>query len=234
MNSNANPEGQRDNGQGHEHQPFAAPNNMDLGSMLNDEAATHAPTHFDGSPATDQAAVRRAEHEANGVAAVERGNHAVDEYAQQQLERKFGLLEKVLTDRSMYQQVQKVRREMLQVSSQYRLNFYKTIMDARLEALRERCESGLKIIKAAYRQQVASFLMAQMQKLSMEVRDRQMTFINMMKEKYAFAETLNGHPSMKLKYMESVHNEEGRYLRFLDDLVLRFESIVTEQLERHH
>jgi len=228
----------RNNHQGHDpaqngHHAFPEQNSLDLGAMLNEPATSPARIHFDGSPATDQAAVRRAEHEANGVAAAERGHHAIDEYAQQQLDRKFGMLEKALTDRSMYRQVQQVRREMLQVSAQYRLNFYKTIMDARLEALRERCESGLKIIKAAYRQQVASFLMAQMQKLSMEVRDRQMTFLNMMKDKYAFAETLNGHPSMKSKFMESIHNEEGRYLRFLDDLVLRFESIVTEQLERH-
>ena len=212
---------------------FREQNSLDHGAILNDQSASHSPIHFDGSPATDQAAIRRAEHEANGVAAAERGHYAIDEYAQQQLDRKFGILEKALTDRSMYLQVQKVRREMLQASSQYRLNFYRTLLDARLEALRERCDSGVKMLKAMYRQQVASYLMAQMQKLSLEVKDRQILFLNMMKEKYAFAETLRAYPSMQQKYTESIHSEEARYLKFLDDLIQRFESIVTEQLERH-
>lgn len=232
MNANEFTEGQRDNGQPNERSPFDAPNNMDLNSMLHDQSTTPAQRHFDGSPATGSAAVRRAEEEAHGVADAEKTHLSVDAFAHGMIEKNFSVWEK-LTDRSMYKAVQRVRMDLLNTSAEYRLSFYRTLMDARLEALRERCTSGVAMLKAMFRQQVGSYLMAQMEKMAMEADQRQRAFLNMMKGKYSYAESLKPYPSMHEKYMKSVWEEEGRYLQFLDSLLMRFEAIVGEQFQQH-
>lgn len=233
MQSDQNPEGQRDNGHASEQQLFVDTNSMDLGAMLHNTSTTPNPAHFNGTSATGTVAAKRAEEEAKGVDDIEKNNKAIDSFAQKQIDKRYTFWDK-LANRGMYNEVQSVRKDLLTTSAQYRLSFYKTLLDARLEALHERCDSGVKMLKAMYRQQVGSYLMSQMEKMSIEVKQRQITFLNMMKEKYAYADTLNAFPSMRQKYMASVWEEEGRYLKFLDGLLQRYESIVGEQLQRHN
>lgn len=232
MNAYKFTEGQRDNGQSNGRAAFAAPQDMDLNSTPPDQSATPVERHFDGSPATGSAAVRRAEEEAHGVSDAEKTHISVDAYAHGMIEKDFSTWEK-LTDRSMYKAVQRVRMDLLNTSAEYRLSFYRTLMDARLEALRERCTSGVAMLKAMFRQQVGSYLMAQMERMAMEADQRQRAFLNMMKGKYSYAESLKPYPSMHEKYMKSVWEEEGRYLQFLDSLLMRFEAIVGEQFQQH-
>jgi hypothetical protein len=233
MNANPTPQGQGTNGQGSEHQPFADPNSMDLGSMPADLSAAPMTAHFDRSPATGSAAIQRAEEEARGVSDVERNNLLVDRFAQGQIDRSFTLTQQWITDRSMYRAVQKVRTEMLNASSEYRMAFYKHLMDARLEALRERTTSALSMLKGLYREQVASFLMSQMDKLATEADHRQRSFIERMKGKHAYADSLKAFPTTREQYMKTILAEEGRSLKFIDSLVERFEGIVDEEFKKY-
>ncbi|MBL0053073.1 MAG: hypothetical protein IPP29_16980 [Bacteroidetes bacterium] len=79
----------------------------------------------------------------------------------------------------MFDQVQQVRGELFKTTADYRLKFYKTILDTRLEALHEKCSAGVSMIKGHYRQKVSSFLMAKMEELTVEVKDRQINFWNL-------------------------------------------------------
>lgn len=138
-----------------------------------------------------------------------------------------------MTNRSLYNQVLQVKQELFQTSASYRLKFYKTMLDTRLEYLNEKCNAGIKMIKGHYRHQVSSYLMSKMEQLSFEVRDRQFAFLDMMKGKYAYSESLTAYPSMQQRYMESVFTEETKYLRFLDGLLDKFQSIVDEELRKY-
>ncbi len=167
------------------------------------------------------------------LASIERNNQEVDELYRREIDKKWSWLGKV-THRSMYDQVSAVKNELVKQAGHYRLAFYKTILDSRLEALNEKCNAGLKMIKANYRKEVSSFLMAKMEEMSAEVKDRQFTFIEMIKEKHLYAETLVNIPSIHKKYLDQVLNEEERYLKFLDSQLVKFESIVDEEIRKYH
>lgn len=171
--------------------------------------------------------------EANELDHIEQNNKEVDRVYQTQIDKRWLWWEK-LTNRSMYDQVVMIKSELVKQSGHYRLAFYRTILDSRLEALNEKCNAGLKMIKAHYRKEVASFLMAKMEEISIEVRDRQFNFLEMMKGKYEYAQSIQNYPSMYERYMEQIFIEEGRYLAFLDSQLIKFESIVSEEIRKYH
>ncbi len=173
------------------------------------------------------------QEEATELDHIEQNNKEVDKVYQTQIDKKWTWCEK-MTNRSMYNQVVAVKSELVKQSGHYRLAFYRTILDSRLEALNEKCNAGLKMIKAHYRKDVASFLMAKMEEMSIEVRDRQFNFLEMMKGKYAYADGITDYPSMHERYMEQIWTEEGRYLAFLDAQLVKFESIVNEEIRKYH
>jgi len=173
------------------------------------------------------------QEEATELDYIEQNNKEVDRVYQSQIDKRWSWWEK-MTNRSMYDQVVAVKSELVKQSGHYRLAFYRTILDSRLEALNEKCNAGLKMIKAHYRKEVSSFLMAKMEEMSIEVRDRQFNFLEMMKGKYEYAEGVKSYPSMYDRYMQQIWKEEGRYLAFLDSQLIKFESIVSEEIKKYH
>lgn len=214
---------------------FKASESLDLNSMLNSPAATsNKPIMVTTSTvAKNEEAVKPVVQETKNLDSLAQNNQQIDKFYQEQLDKKWGMWDKI-SNRKMYDQVQQVKSELFKTSAHYRLAFYKTLLDARLEALYEKCSAGTSMIKAHFRQKVASFLMTKMEELSMEVKDRQISFLEMMKGKYEYAETLTGYPSMQQRYSSGIFDEEGRYLRFLDSLLIKFESIVDEQMRKYN
>ena len=170
--------------------------------------------------------------ENKGLQSISKSNQDIDVYYQKLVEKKWILMDKII-NRNLYKQVQGVKRELFKTSAVYRKKFYQTILNTRVEALHERCDASLKMIKSEYRAKVSSFIMAKMEQLTSEVLDRQITFFEMMKKKHAYAQTLESHPSMKNHYLESIYSEEERYLKFLDSNLSKFESIINEQINKY-
>lgn len=207
-------------------------NSINLGEMFNDHN-TKAPTIMHKKPSTKNEEINKPIHqETKGLDALVKNQEDIDQLYQVNMDKQWSMLDK-WGNRSMYNHVQEVKQELFKTSAQYRLSFYKTMLDTRLEYLNEKCNAGLKMVKGHYRQQVSSFLMSKMEQLSYEVRDRQFAFITMMKEKYTFAETLTAYPSMQQHYIKSIFNEEEKYLKFLDGLLDKFQSIVDEELRKY-
>ena len=112
--------------------------------------------------------------------ALSKNQEAINRLYEVNLDKQWSMVDK-WKNHAMYNQVQEVKQELFKTSAHYRLAFYKTMLDTRLEYLNEKCNAGVKMIKGHYRQQVSSFLMSKMEQLSYEVRDRQFAFIAMMK-----------------------------------------------------
>ena len=191
-----------------------------------------AQQQFTNVPANYEEAEEPVHREIEQVNELGHNGRSIEQQFDQQMNRDWGLWDRI-AEPSMYRQVQKIKRELLETTAQYRLNFYKTMLDARLEALSEKMDAGLKCIKGHYRQQVSSFLMSKMEDLTVEVKGRQIRFIELMKEKYQYSETLRNYPTMHKRYMNAIFEEEGRYLQFLDSLIIRFQGIVDEQLRKY-
>jgi len=153
----------------------------------------------------------------------------MDSFYQKKIEQKWSLLDRWL-DRNMYDQVQKVKEEMFHLTSRQRLSMYDLLLQSRLQHTREKYDSSLKCIKAHYRRNIASYIMSQMEDLTEDIKGYQFRFLESMKSKYNYAETLKKYPSMYDKYMRSLFQQEERYLAFLDKLILKFEAVVSEEL----
>ncbi len=156
---------------------------------------------------------------------------AIDNHYQKEFGKEYSLLEQ-LTNRSMYKQVQANKQELFKASADYRIKFYKTVLNGRLEALQEKTNTGIMMIKAHYRQQVASFMLTKMYDLAKDVKDRQIQFMQLLMEKHDYVHQLKNYPILKDQYSNSIITEGERYMKFLDGLVLRFEQIIDEQISR--
>ena len=166
------------------------------------------------------------------MSAMEKNQIEIDRHYQKQLDKKWTLLEQ-LSQRGLYKLVKENRQELFNASAEYRIKFYRTILDGRLEALAEKTNAGLMMIKAEYRHQVAVFMMSKLKELAFEVKNRQREFLEMMMEKYDYTQTLESYPLLKNQYVNSIINEGERYMNFLDRLIIRFENIIDEQLKKY-
>lgn len=215
-------------------QEFANANSTNLSDMLNDLNSKPPTVIVNKSMVSKNEDVNQpVKQETKGLEDVSKYQEQIDRLYQTNIDKEWSFIDK-WKNRSMFDQVQEVKKDLFKTSADYRLKFYKTQLDTRLEYLNEKCNAGLKMVKGHYRHQVSSFLMAKMEELSFQVRDRQFAFLDMMKGKYAYAETLIGYPSMQQRYLSSVFEEEGNYLKFLDGLLDKFQSIVDEELKKYN
>lgn len=221
-------------------------NNTDMNSQKNDFKQVQFDIN-DGSNQIDKIMVQKkqdlsiddiiksndtVEKDTNSVTELQENNKQIDDNYQRDLNKDWSLVEQ-LTNRSMFKQVQENRKELFNASAEYKIKFYRTVLDGRLEALSEKTNTGLMMIKAHYRQNVASFMMKKMDDLSREVKVRQREFLTMMMEKHDDVARLENYPPLKEQYVNSILLEGERYMKFLDRLVVRFENIIDEQLQKH-
>lgn len=172
------------------------------------------------------------EKDDKNVTSLQESHGQIDDRYQNDLNREWTLPEKIF-NKSGYKVVVAHRKELFNASAEYKIKFYRTVLDGRLEALSEKTNTGLMMIKAHYRQQVASFMMTKMYDLAKEVKSRQREFLTMMMEKHDDVERLENYPELKGQYVRSILVEGERYMNFLDRLVLRFENIIDEQLQKY-
>ena len=114
----------------------------------------------------------------------------MDSFYQKKIEQKWSLLDRWL-DRNMYDQVQKGKKKrcftLLPDKGCQCMIFF---LQSRLQHTREKYDSSLKCIKAHYRRNIASYIMSQMEDLTEDIKGYQFRFLESMKSKYNYAETL--------------------------------------------
>jgi len=161
-----------------------------------------------------------------------KNNQMIDKFYDTNLNKKWNLLDK-FANRTMFDAVQEVKADLFKTTSNYRLGFYKSLLDTRLDSLHEKCGAGVKMIKGHYRHMVSVYLLGKLEELSIEIRNRQISFLEQTKAKYQYAETCVAYPSLYKRFTESIISEEIRYLQFLDGLMSKFEAIVDEELKKY-
>jgi hypothetical protein len=153
----------------------------------------------------------------------------MEEMYQDKIQKTWSLLDR-WSDRAMYDRVQKVKGEMFELTAKQRLTLYDLLLQSRIQQTKEKYDSALKCIKAHYRRHVATFVMHQMESLAEEIKGYQFRFLELQKSKYQYAESVKQIPSLHDRYMKSLFLQEERYLMFLDKLMMKFDSVVSEEL----
>lgn len=147
---------------------FKTPESINMGDLLDDStsgkeiASIHSGLTSSNAQVTD--AVSKETKELDEMASHTRD---IDRLYQEQMDKSWSLGERII-NRSMYKEVQRIKSDLLRTSAQYRMNFYKTLLDARLAALSEKCEAGVKMIQGHYRKMVSTFLMSKMEEMVTE------------------------------------------------------------------
>gem|GEM_PF-1621267 len=177
----------------------------------------------------EQSLRKPVEEESRSLEKLMQSSDEHDAFYQQQIEKKWNLMHQ-LTDRSMYQKVMAVRGELFEMSANHRLTMYDLLLQTRQLQTKELCDSKLHCLKSYYRRRVASFVMIQMEEMTREVRGHQFRFIELMKSKHHYAESVKSIPSLHANYMKALFAEEVRYMQFLEKLILKFEGSVNEEL----
>jgi hypothetical protein len=231
-NNQNNNNGPALNGQQDE-QEFLNVNSSNFGEIPNEEAIKPPISVQTNTIAKNEEVGQPVKQETKGLDSLAKNQEEINHFYQTNLDKNWTTLEK-WTNNSMYKQVQEVKKELFKTSAHYRLAFYRTMLDTRLETLNEKCNAGIKMVKGHYRHQVSSYLMSKMEQISFEVKDRQVAFLEMMKTKYSYSETLAAYPSMQQRYLTSIFDEEGKYLKFLDGLLDNFQSIIDEELKKYN
>lgn len=152
------------------------------------------------------------------------GINTIDENFQKAINKRWTLSDKI-TDFKTYGQVQRLKRDLINTSGEYRLKYMDNILKARLEGVQEMLDAGLTMVKSHYRDQVTRFLLEKFLSVQRDVDVRKKEFFQNHMPNYKFAETLQGLPSYK-RYFKTLEEDEIRFLNFVDKLLLNFENSI--------
>jgi len=103
------------------------------------------------------------------------GINNIDENFQKAVTKKWTTAEKI-KDFKTYMQVQRLKRDLIHVSGEYRVKYIDNILKARLEGVQEMLDAGITMVKSHYREQVARFLLEKFQSLNEDVNVRKRYF----------------------------------------------------------
>ena len=159
------------------------------------------------------------------------GINNIDENFQKAVTKKWTTAEKI-KDFKTYMQVQRLKRDLIHVSGEYRVKYIDNILKARLEGVQEMLDAGITMVKSHYREQVARFLLEKFQSLNEDVNVRKRYFFKTHQANYSFAETLKGTPSYQ-RYYDTLEDDEVRFINFLNKLLLNFENSIESIVKKY-
>lgn len=170
-------------------------------------------------------------HSMNGAEeALEKTGQLTDELQKQnelyeRMINKEWTLGEQLMNRSMYRQVQSMKKDMLATTSRARLKVYDTILQARLDFIREHCNAALTVVKSKYRLEIAKAFTEHLEELYRTIIYRRANFVVMT---LAESDETDKIPNMRVrqKINESIVKGEDRYIEMLDNLLIHYSNIL--------
>lgn len=102
--------------------------------------------------------------------------------------------------------------------------------DTKVEAARESTDAWLKSLKVGVRERFFEFISARYQNLQHTVEQRREEFGHHMRGRYRTLESYRDMPELAQRYRKSMDEEMDQYLLWIDGLLDRFRSIVTEKI----
>ena len=136
-----------------------------------------------------------------------------------------------LTNRSMFKQIQRMKKDMLATTSKRRLQVYDTILQARLDFIREHCNAALTIVKSKYRLEIAKAFTQHLEELYGTIIKRRSNFVKMT---LAECNDTDNIPNLRVrtKINNSIVKGEDLYIAMLDDLLIHYSNILKGLVER--
>lgn len=178
------------------------------------------------SPPNDNEALQKAQHEFDDVIQTSKG---VDNRLTELLTQNQGLIKSIFPGK-MQRLIAEKERLMVGSALDFRLNLLKLGNQFRLEAMRDKYDVYLKCYKGENRLLLTQFMMKKLREVQSVVRQEEIGAFRELEEMYAQAQTLV-IPSMRESYILQIQDRQNRLMSAIKKLLVRFESIIDENLE---
>ena len=112
-------------------------------------------------------------------------------------------------------------------------NLLKLAIRFKLEAIEERYQTWLRVIKVNYREQFYSFVTNKVSLLQQTVFEREQEFFSLMRRRYQLIEENKDMIGMTEVYRQKIEREQERYFEWLEYLMEDFQNIVREKIRSY-
>lgn len=100
----------------------------------------------------------------------------------------------------------------------------------KLNAIQEKYETWLRVIKVNYREQFYCFVTNKVKSLQDTIFDREAEFFDLMRKRYALIEKNKDLPSVVESYLSKIEREQEAYFAWLEFIMEDFQNIVKEKI----
>jgi len=100
----------------------------------------------------------------------------------------------------------------------------------KLNAIQEKYETWLRVIKVNYREQFYGFVTNKVKSLQETILEREAEFFDLMRKRYALIEKNADMPSMVESYRRKIEKEQEAYFAWLEFIMEDFQNIVKEKI----
>ncbi|QTA90416.1 hypothetical protein [Desulfonema magnum] len=112
-------------------------------------------------------------------------------------------------------------------------NLLKMSVRFKLEAIEERYQTWLRVIKVNYREQFYSFVTDKVSLLQETMFQREQEFFSLMRKRYQLIENYKEMPSMAEVYQRKIEREQEKYFDWLEYIMEDFQNIVKEKIKSY-
>lgn len=103
----------------------------------------------------------------------------------------------------------------------------------KLDAIEERYQTWLKVIKVNYREQFYSFVTHKVNLLQQSMFEREQEFFGLMRRRYLLIEANQDMPIMVEAYRQKIEKEQEKYFGWLEYIMDDFQNIVKEKIKTY-
>ena len=103
----------------------------------------------------------------------------------------------------------------------------------KLDAIEEKFQTWLRVIKVNYREQFYGFVTGKVQSLKETIFERENEFFNLMRKRYDLIEKNKDMPSIVDSYRRKIEKEQETYFEWLEYIMTDFQNIVQEKINNY-
>ena len=103
----------------------------------------------------------------------------------------------------------------------------------KLDAIEEKFQTWLRVIKVNYREQFYGFVTSKVKALQETIFDRENEFFNLMRKRYELIEKNKDMPSIVDSYLRKIEKEQETYFEWLEYIMADFQNIVQEKINNY-
>lgn len=150
------------------------------------------------------------------------------------LQQNFSLVEKFFTKRDLSKLVNNANLKEAQTEVDFRHNLLSLSADFKLQALTEKYDNWLKVIKVEYRQQFTAFVTEREQQLRKTIYEKRANFLVDIRKEYEQLEENKDLPNVYNTLKAQIDLETREYVAWLNSLIQNFMSISEQKISDYN